>query len=74
MQTYSSELQRIIGDEYRRGNRSKMHMKNRNLPFRRILPTMRLGSELLLFTRATDDFSESKSDASNRINLKLRWI
>jgi len=35
---------------------------------------MRLGSELLLFTRATDDFSESKSDASNRINLKLRWI
>ena len=48
----------------------KMHMKNRNLPFRRILPIMRLGGELLLFTTATDDLSESESYASNRINLK----
>jgi len=52
----------------------KMHMKNRNFPFRRILPIMRLGSELLLFTTATDDLSESRSDASNRINLEIRWI
>jgi len=51
-----------------------MHVKNQNLPFRRILPIMRLGSEILLFTTATDDFCEGISGASNRINLKIQWI